>query len=82
MVRVRDGDDDAVFVGHLFLHPAQVRRYERAELEEDPAAAIATRVRLLDDAAERGTVLYGDLWAAPGSGTVTKDGETYDLVGS
>ncbi len=80
VVRVEDGEREAVFVGHLFLHPAQVHRYERAELEEDPPTAIATRVRLLDDAASRGTVLFGDLWAAPGYGKVTKAQDNYELV--
>jgi glyoxylase-like metal-dependent hydrolase (beta-lactamase superfamily II) len=80
VVRVDDGDRESVFVGHLFLHPAQVHRYERTELEEDPPTAIATRVLLLDDAAARGTVLFGDLWAAPGCGTVTKSEDVYQLV--
>ncbi|HEX2384233.1 MAG TPA: hypothetical protein VHI95_16430 [Acidimicrobiales bacterium] len=80
LVRVLNDEDEAVFVGHTFLHPAQVHRYERAELEPDPDTAIETRVRLLDDAAERGSVLYGDLWDAPGCGKVTKDGDRYDLV--
>ena len=35
-VRVVDGSDEALFVGHLFLHPAQVHRYDRVELETDP----------------------------------------------
>ncbi len=80
VVRVRDGEGEAVFFGHLFLHPAQVRRYDRAEIEADPEATVAARLRLLDEAVARGTVLYGDLWEAPGYGTVTKAGDSYDLV--
>jgi glyoxylase-like metal-dependent hydrolase (beta-lactamase superfamily II) len=80
VVRVQDGDDEAVFFGHLFLHPAQVSRYERAEIEADPEGTIDARVRLLDSAAARGTVLYGDLWASPGFGKVTKAGDRYELV--
>jgi hypothetical protein len=80
VVRVRDREGDAVFFGHLFLHPAQVRRYERAEIEADPEATVAARQRLLDDAAAHGTVLYGDLWEAPGYGTVTKAGDGYELI--
>jgi hypothetical protein len=57
-----------------------VSRYERAEIEADPAATIDARVRLLDDAAARGSVLYGDLWAAPGFGKVTKNDDRYELV--
>jgi hypothetical protein len=80
VVRVQDREGEAVFFGHLFLHPAQVRRYERAETEADPEATVAARLRLLDEAAARGAVLYGDLWAAPGYGTVTKAGDDYELV--
>jgi len=80
VVRVRDGEGEAVFFGHLFLHPAQVHRYERAEVEADSEATVAARLRLLDDAVARRTVLYGDLWEAPGYGTVTKAGEGYELA--
>jgi len=80
IVRVQQGENEVAFVGHMFLHPAQVHRYERAEIEPDPETAIETRVRVLDLAAERGTVLYGDLWDAPGCGTVTKDGDRFELV--
>ena len=80
VVRVQDDEGEALFFGHLFLHPAQVNRYDRAEIEADPAATVAARVRLLDDATARGTVLYGDLWDAPGYGTITKDGDRYELL--
>ncbi len=79
-VRVTVDGDDALFVGHLFLHPAQVHRYDRVVGDEDPEALLATRRALLDDAAARGTVLYGDLWDSPGCGTVRKDGDQYELV--
>jgi hypothetical protein len=80
VVRVHDEQGEVVFVGHLFLHPAQVHRYDRAEIEADPEATVAARLRLLDDAAARGTVLYGDLWDAPGYGAVARDGAAYQLV--
>jgi len=38
-VRVQEGGSEIAFVGHMFLHPAQVNRYERAELEPDPETA-------------------------------------------
>jgi hypothetical protein len=79
-VRVVDESGQAFFVGHMFLHPAQVHRYDRAENEENPPVAIKTRLRLLDDAAARGAVLYGDLWDSPGCGTVTKHGDDYELA--
>jgi glyoxylase-like metal-dependent hydrolase (beta-lactamase superfamily II) len=79
VVRVRQGDTDSVFVGHLFLHHLQVQNFERVVGDEDPAALIETRRRLMDESAARGTVLYGDLWESPGYGTVTKDGDSYVL---
>lgn len=75
---VRAGD--ALFVGHLFLHPAQVRAFERIQGDEDPEGTVAARRRILDDAVESGTVLYGDLWDSPGRGTVQRDGDGYRLV--
>ena len=61
-----EGEDDVVFIGHLFLHPAQLGAVERAEHEEDPERTIKARRAVLEDAAARGAKLYGDLWAAPG----------------
>ena len=66
VVHVTDDDGDAVFIGHLFLHPAQLRAVERAELDEDPQTTITTRRAVLSDARERNAKLYGDLWEAPG----------------
>jgi glyoxylase-like metal-dependent hydrolase (beta-lactamase superfamily II) len=58
--------DGAVFVGHLFLLPAQLHAVERADGEEDPARTIAGRRVVLADARARGVKLYGDLWPEPG----------------
>jgi glyoxylase-like metal-dependent hydrolase (beta-lactamase superfamily II) len=58
--------EDAVFVGHLFLHPAQLVAVERAELDEDPEMTIKTRRAVLEEAKARNLRLYGDLWAEPG----------------
>jgi glyoxylase-like metal-dependent hydrolase (beta-lactamase superfamily II) len=66
VVHVTDDDGDAVFVGHLFLHPAQLQAVERAELEIDPQLSIATRRAVLADAHARNAKLYGDLWESPG----------------
>jgi glyoxylase-like metal-dependent hydrolase (beta-lactamase superfamily II) len=66
VVNVTDDDGDAVFVGHLFLHPAQLQAVERAELEVDPELSIAARRAVLADAQARNAKLYGDLWEAPG----------------
>jgi glyoxylase-like metal-dependent hydrolase (beta-lactamase superfamily II) len=66
VVHVDDADGPVTFIGHLFLHPAQLIAVERAELEPDPQRSIAVRRAVLDGARERGAKLYGDLWADPG----------------
>ena len=66
VVHVADVEGDAVFIGHLFLHPAQLTAVERAEFEPDPEQSIKVRRSVLADARARGVRLYGDLWAEPG----------------
>jgi len=75
VVRVGPEGDDAVIIGHLFLHPAQVFSPDpRAGLDEDIELA-ETRRGLLARAAEKGTLVIGPLWATPGAGTVVPAGE-------
>jgi glyoxylase-like metal-dependent hydrolase (beta-lactamase superfamily II) len=66
VVHVSDASGEAVFIGHLFLHPAQLTAVDRAELEPDPERSIKVRRAVLADAKARGAKLYGDLWAEPG----------------
>jgi glyoxylase-like metal-dependent hydrolase (beta-lactamase superfamily II) len=66
VVHVDDDDGPAVFIGHLFLHPAQLQLVERTDGEEDPERTINARRAVLADAKARNAKLYGDLWAAPG----------------
>ena len=76
VVRVGPEGDDAVIIGHLFLHPAQVFSPDpRAGLDEDIELAAETRRGLLARAAEKGTLVIGPLWATPGAGTVVPAGE-------
>ena len=81
VVRVRTDEDEAVFVGHLFLHPAQVRRYERAETRSRSRGhgcrPCATARRCGRGAASCSMAICG---SAPGCGKVTKDGDRYDLI--
>ena len=77
VVRVGPDGDDAVVIGHLFLHPAQVFSPDpRAGLDEDIELAAETRRALLARAAEKRTLVIGPLWATPGAGTVVPAGET------
>jgi Metallo-beta-lactamase superfamily len=76
VVRVGPDGDDAVVIGHLFLHPAQVFSPDpRAGLDEDIALAAETRRALLARATEKQTLVIGPLWATPGAGTVVAAGE-------
>jgi hypothetical protein len=75
-VRIGPTGDDAVVVGHLFLHPAQVHAPEpRAGLDEDIELAAETRRALLARAAEEKTLVIGPLWASPGAGRIVPGGE-------
>jgi len=70
-VRIGPPGDDAVVVGHLFLHPAQVFSPEpRPGLDEDIETAGRTRAAFLPRAADEGTLVIGPLWATPGAGTI------------
>jgi hypothetical protein len=70
-VRIGPPGDDAVVVGHLFLHPAQVFSPEpRAGLDEEVELAATTRRALLTRATGEGSLVIGPLWATPGAGTV------------
>lgn len=76
VVRVGPDGGDAVVVGHLFLHPAQVFSPDpRAGLDEDIEVAAETRRALLARATEKRTLVIGPLWATPGAGTVVPAGE-------
>jgi hypothetical protein len=75
-VRIGPEGNDAVVVGHLFLHPAQVFAPEpRAGLDENIEVAAETGRALLRRAADENTLVIGPLWAAPGAGTIVPSDE-------
>jgi len=58
-VHAQRGGDRAIFSGDCFHHPVQVQRPDlRFFADEDPAAASATRQRLLRGHADRGSVFF------------------------
>ena len=70
-MRIGPAGGDAVVVGHLLLHPAQVFAPEpRAGLDENIDLAAETRRALLRRAADENTLVIGPLWATPGAGTI------------
>ena len=75
-VRIGPEGHDAVVVGHLFLHPAQVFSPEpRTGLDEDIELAARTRQALLKRAADEKSLVIGPLWASPGAGTIVPGDE-------
>ncbi len=79
VVWVEDGGDQAVVVGHLFLHPAQIANPSIENGDLDPVVLEATRRALLARCAEHGTLLLGPLFASPGGGQVRPDGASWRL---
>ncbi len=79
VVWIEDGDESAVVVGHLFLHPAQIASPEVDNGDLDPVQLARTRRDLLGRCVEAGTRLVGPLFAAPGAGQVLPDGDAWRL---
>lgn len=80
VVWLTDGAEQAVVVGHLFLHPAQIARPEVDNGDLDPVVLEATRRALLARCAAEGALLVGPLFADPGGGRVVEDGDTWRLA--
>jgi len=70
---------EAVIVGHLFLHPAQIADPDTANGDLDPVALAATRRRVLERCAEDDVLLIGPLFAAPGGGHIRQHHSTWRL---
>jgi glyoxylase-like metal-dependent hydrolase (beta-lactamase superfamily II) len=67
---IDSGGEQAVVVGHVFLHPAQIADPASDRGDRDPAALAATRRALLERCADSGALLVGPLFADPGAGWV------------
>lgn len=76
---ITSGGDQAVVVGHLFLHPAQVFDPTTANGDLDPVALAETRRQLLTRCERDDVLLIGPLFADPGAGKVRRDGRTWRL---
>ncbi len=71
--------EQAVIVGHLFLHPAQVANPTGVLGDRDPEQLVATRTALLERAERDHILLIGPLWAEPGAGYPGRDGDHWVL---
>lgn len=79
VVWISDGDDEAVVVGHLFLHPAQIAAPDVDNGDRDPVQLAQTRRTLLSRCVDDDVLLIGPLFASPGAGRVRPDGDTWRL---
>lgn len=79
VVWITSGGEEAVIVGHLFLHPAQIADPTSVNGDRDPAALAESRQRVLERCADTGALLVGPLFAAPGAGRVGRDGRGWSL---
>ena len=70
---------EAVIVGHLFLHPAQIANPDSVLEDHDPGTLRATRRALLERCERDGLLLIGPLFEAPGGGTVARHDGRWQL---
>lgn len=79
VVWVEGGEEAAVVVGHLFLHPVQLAVPEADNDDLDPVVLAQTRRSLLTRCVGEDALLIGPLFAAPGGGRVRAADETWRL---
>ncbi|MDH6194650.1 glyoxylase-like metal-dependent hydrolase (beta-lactamase superfamily II) [Mycobacterium frederiksbergense] len=80
-VRIESGGTVAVISGDVIHHPIQISHPDVQGLpDEDPAAAAATRARLLQRVVDEQAILFGTHFAAPTAGTVRSDNGTLRWV--
>jgi glyoxylase-like metal-dependent hydrolase (beta-lactamase superfamily II) len=80
VVWIDSGGEQAVVVGHTFLHPAQIADPTSDRGDRDPAMLAATRQALLERCADTGALLIGPLFADPGAGRVRDTDLGWSLV--
>ncbi|WP_167627137.1 MBL fold metallo-hydrolase [Paraburkholderia caballeronis] len=65
-IRVRSGGSEGMFAGDTIHHPLQLHYPDLcSHFDEDPGVALQTRIRMLNDCAERGSLLMPTHFAAP-----------------
>lgn len=78
-VWMESAGSQAVVVGHLFLHPAQIASPDVDNGDFDPAALARTRRSVLARCVREDVLLIGPLFAPPAGGKVRRDGEGWRL---
>ncbi len=79
-VRIRSGGEQALITGDFVHHPCQLARPQwGSSADSDPAAADATRHRVLEELAGTPTLFIGTHFAGVTAGRVVRDGDAYRL---
>lgn len=78
VVHARRGGAPALFSGDVFHHPIQLIRPDAPFFaDHDPAAAVATRLRLLDRHADSETIVFPAHFQKGGAGRIVRHGDAY-----
>jgi glyoxylase-like metal-dependent hydrolase (beta-lactamase superfamily II) len=82
ILRLKSGDQEALFVGDTLHSPAQVHDIHTSScFDEDTVQAHTTRDRILTEAAERGLLMFPAHFGGHGGFHVTRNGDTFAVAG-
>jgi len=80
-VRIESGGEKTIICGDLFHHPCQIAFPEwSAEEGEAKQQAIASRLKLLNEIADKNILLMAPHFTGPAAGFVKRSGEGYKLI--
>ncbi|MFI5980069.1 MBL fold metallo-hydrolase [Streptomyces sp. NPDC051555] len=80
-VALSSGGHRAVITGDCIHHPVQLAEPTLCScVDIDPAAAVRTRTRLLDELVDTDTLLLGSHFPPPTAGVVRRDGDGFRLL--
>ncbi|MFG2755120.1 MBL fold metallo-hydrolase [Streptomyces wuyuanensis] len=80
-VLIESRGERALITGDFIHHPVQLAFPEWTSAgDHDPARAVETRLRMLDELARTGTLMIGTHFPGPTAGYVDRDGEAFRLV--
>jgi len=80
-VRLASEGRSALFTGDVFHQPVQiVRPHWNSRFCENQEVARATRARVLDAEADRGTIVFPSHFGAPHAGRIRREGDGYRFV--
>ncbi len=75
---IESDGERAMITGDIMHHPCQIAHPEWAPgFDNDKAAAIATRRRVLNEVADQPVLVIGTHFAAPTAGRIRRDGEAF-----